>query len=52
VEKYGRAGQATDGSLMLRVRIECVAKAAETRTVYEAPLLFHCRNIYASMFGL
>jgi len=48
VEKYGRAGQATDGNIIRRLHIAfCITKAADTLSENTVLLLFHCNNAYA-----
>ena len=49
VEKYGTAGQATDGEMAQRMRFACwITKATDTHSEYVILLLFHRNNSYAN----
>jgi hypothetical protein len=51
VEKYGRAGQATDDNIMLRMRLECwISKAINTHSEYIVSylLIFGGNNGYVN----
>jgi hypothetical protein len=49
VEKYSRVRQATDDSIIRRVRITCwVTKATDTRPEYVILSTFHGNNGYAN----
>jgi hypothetical protein len=49
VEKYGRAGQATDDSIIRRMRSACwITKATETHSEYAILIAFPRKNGYAN----
>jgi hypothetical protein len=48
VEKYGTAGQATDGSIIRRMRFACsVTKATDTHSERVVLIVFRGNNSYA-----
>jgi len=49
VGKYGRMGQATEGNIIWRMRIECwITKATDTHSEYVILIAFHYNGGYTN----